>query len=417
LVAAVFGDKRLEEAEWSLDELAALADTAGADVLDRLVQRRDRPDPATYVGRGKAKEVVDAALALDAGMVIFDDELTPAQGRNLEELAGVNPLAEKGLKIIDRTGLILDIFAQHARSSEGKLQVELAQLDYRLPRLRGWGEVLSRLGGGIGTRRGPGESALEVERRAIVRRIQRVKDDIEELSRRRRLKRKARNRSGTTIVALVGYTNAGKSTLLSRLTDSKALIEDRLFSTLDPVTRRLALPAGRDALLTDTVGFVQKLPHQLVEAFKSTLEEVGEADLLLHIVDATRAPERQISAVQTVLKEIGVADKPSVIVMNKTDVLSAPELAALQARHPEAVFCSAAEQRGLVELLARVSEELSRLSIEVSLDVPFGRGDVVARLHQEAEVVKETYTEDGVHIVARLAPGLLGEVRPYLAHL
>ncbi len=369
------------------------------------------------MGRGKAKEVVDAALALDAGMVIFDDELTPAQGRNLEELAGVNPLAEKGLKIIDRTGLILDIFAQHARSAEGKLQVELAQLDYRLPRLRGWGEVLSRIGGGIGTRRGPGESALEVERRAIVRRIQRVKDDIEELSRRRRLKRKARNRSGTTIVALVGYTNAGKSTLLSKLTDSKALIEDRLFSTLDPVTRRLALPAGRDALLTDTVGFVQKLPHQLVEAFKSTLEEVGEADLLLHIVDATRAPERQISAVQTVLKEIGVADKPSVIVMNKTDVLSAPELATLQARHPEAVFCSAAEQRGLAELLARVSEELSRLSIEVSLDVPFGRGDVVARLHQEAEVVKETYTEDGVHIVARLAPGLLGEVRPYLAPL
>jgi GTPase len=381
------------------------------------MQRRDRPDPATYVGRGKAKEVVDAALALDAGMVIFDDELTPAQGRNLEELAGVNPLAEKGLKIIDRTGLILDIFAQHARSSEGKLQVELAQLDYRLPRLRGWGEVLSRIGGGIGTRRGPGESALEVERRAIVRRIQRVKDDIEELSRRRRLKRKARNRSGTTIVALVGYTNAGKSTLLSKLTDSKALIEDRLFSTLDPVTRRLALPAGRDALLTDTVGFVQKLPHQLVEAFKSTLEEVGEADLLLHIVDATRAPERQISAVQTVLKEIGLADKPSVIVMNKTDVLSAPELATLQTRHPEAVFCSAAEQRGLAELLARVSEELSRLSIEVSLDVPFGRGDVVARLHQEAEVVKETYTEDGVHIVARLAPGLLGEVRPYLAPL
>jgi len=417
LVAAVFGDKRLEEAEWSLDELAALADTAGADVLDRLVQRRERPDPATYVGRGKAKEVVDAALALDAGMVIFDDELTPAQGRNLEELAGVNPLAEKGLKIIDRTGLILDIFAQHARSSEGKLQVELAQLAYRLPRLRGWGEVLSRLGGGIGTRRGPGESALEVERRAIVRRIQRVKVDLETLSRTRRLKRKARNRSGTAIVALVGYTNSGKSTLLGRLTDSKVLIEDRLFSTLDPITRRLPLPGGRDALITDTVGFVQKLPHQLVEAFNSTLEEVGEADLLLHVVDATRAPERQISAVQMVLKEIGVADKPSVIVMNKIDLLRAPELAALQSRYPEAVFCSAARQRGLAELLGRMAEELSRLSIEVSLDVPFERGDVVARLHEEAEIVKETYTEDGVHIVVRLAPGLLGEVRPYLSEL
>ncbi|MDQ3660342.1 MAG: GTPase HflX [Actinomycetota bacterium] len=407
----------MEEAEWSLDELAALADTAGADVLDRMLQRRERPDPATYVGRGKAKEVVDAALALDAGMVIFDDELTPAQGRNLEELAGVNPLAEKGLKIIDRTGLILDIFAQHARSSEGKLQVELAQLDYRLPRLRGWGEVLSRLGGGIGTRRGPGESALEVERRAIVRRIQRVKDDIEALSRTRRLKRKARNRSGTAIVALVGYTNAGKSSLLSSLTGSRALVEDRLFSTLDPVTRRLALPAGRDALLTDTVGFVQKLPHQLVEAFKSTLEEVGEADLLLHIVDASRAPDRQISAVQMVLKEIGVAGKPSVIVMNKVDLLSSPELASLQSRHLDAVFCSASRKRGLNELVARVGEELSRLSIEVSLDVPFERGDVVARLHQEAEVVKETYTAEGVHIVARLAPGLLAEVRPYLARL
>ena len=386
-------------------------------MLDRLVQRRDRPDPATYVGRGKAKEVVDAALALDAGMVIFDDELTPAQGRNLEELAGVNPLAEKGLKIIDRTGLILDIFAQHARSSEGKLQVELAQLDYRLPRLRGWGEVLSRIGGGIGTRRGPGESALEVERRAIVRRIQRVKVDLETLSRTRRLKRKARNRSDTAIVALVGYTNAGKSTLLGALTDSKVLVEDRLFSTLDPITRRLPLPGGRDALITDTVGFVQKLPHQLVEAFNSTLEEVGEADLLLHIVDASRAPARQISAVEMVLKEIGVAEKPSVIVMNKIDLLPAPELAMLQARHPEAVFCSAARQRGQTDLLARVAEELSRLSIEVSLDVPFERGDVVARLHEEAEVVKETYTENGIHVVARLAPGLLGEVRPYLSQL
>jgi len=241
--------------------------------------------------------------------------------------------------------------------------------------------------------------------------------DLETLSRTRRLKRKARNRSDTAIVALVGYTNAGKSTLLGALTDSKVLVEDRLFSTLDPITRRLPLPGGRDALITDTVGFVQKLPHQLVEAFNSTLEEVGEADLLLHIVDASRAPGRQISAVEMVLKSIGVADKPSVIVMNKIDLLPAPELAMLQARHPEAVFCSAARQRGQTDLLARVAEELSRLSIEVSLDVPFERGDVVARLHEEAEVVKETYTENGVHVVVRLAPALLGEVRPYLAQL
>ena len=415
LVAAVFGDTSPEEAEWSLDELAALADTAGADVLDRLLQRRDRPDPATYVGKGKAREVVDAALALDAGMVIFDDELTPAQGRNLEELAGVNPLAEKGLKIIDRTGLILDIFAQHARSSEGKLQVELAQLDYRLPRLRGWGEVLSRLGGGIGTRRGPGESALEVERRAIVRRIQRVKVDLEELSKSRRLKRKARNRSGTPIAALVGYTNAGKSTVLSRLTDSNVLVEDRLFSTLDPVTRRLPLPAGRDVLITDTVGFVRKLPHQLVEAFNSTLEEVGEADLILHVVDASRAPERQIAAVEAVLQDIGVAEKPAVIVMNKIDLLSEEELSTLRWRYPQAVFCSAAQRRGLDELLVRVAEELSRLNLEVSLHVPFERGEIVARLHQEADVVEETYAEDGVHVVARLGPALLGDVRAFLS--
>ncbi|HEV3484526.1 MAG TPA: GTPase HflX, partial [Vicinamibacterales bacterium] len=297
MVGAAFGSTDLEEAEISLDELEALVDTAGAESLDRVVQRRDSPDPATYLGSGKAEEVVAIAATLGADMVVFDDELTPAQGRNLEEIAGVNPLAERGLKIIDRTGLILDIFAQHARSAEGKLQVELAQLNYRLPRLRGWGDVLSRLGGGIGTR-GPGETQLESERRAILRRIQRVKSDLQKLEKTRRLKRKQRTRTGVPVIALVGYTNAGKSTLLRRLTEAEVLVADQLFSTLDPTTRRIEVGPGRPALLTDTVGFVRKLPHQLVEAFASTLEEVTEASVLLHVVDAAGEPARQIAAVE-----------------------------------------------------------------------------------------------------------------------
>ena len=414
LVGALVGSQDPDEAEWSLDELQALADTAGADAVDRVVQRRDAPDPATYLGKGKANEIVEVAAALDADMLIFDDELTPAQGRNLEEIAGVNPLAERGLKIIDRTGLILDIFAQHARSAEGKLQVELAQLNYRLPRLRGWGDVLSRLGGGIGTR-GPGETQLEAERRAILRRIQRVKKDLDELAQARRLKRKRRKRSGVSIVALVGYTNAGKSTILRRLTDAGVLIEDRLFSTLDPTTRRLDLPFGRSALLTDTVGFVKKLPHQLVEAFNSTLEEVGEATLLLHVVDASQDPERQIAAVEAVLKEIDVIGRPTLVAMNKIDLLSEEELDKLKGRFPNAVFCSAAKGQGVDDLLERLSQELSRLKMEVTLEIPFDRGDVVARLHDEGEVVEETYSESGTRVVARVPAEWLDELSPYLA--
>lgn len=414
LVGALVGDQDQDEADWSLDELEALADTAGADAVDRVVQRRDSPDPATYLGKGKANEVVGVASALDADMLIFDDELTPAQGRNLEEIAGVNPLAERGLKIIDRTGLILDIFAQHARSAEGKLQVELAQLNYRLPRLRGWGDVLSRLGGGIGTR-GPGETQLEAERRAILRRIQRVKKDLTDLERARRLKRKARRRSGISVVALVGYTNAGKSTLLRTLTDAGVLIEDRLFSTLDPTTRRLQLPFGRSALLTDTVGFVKKLPHQLVEAFNSTLEEVGEATLLLHVVDASRDPERQISAVEGVLKEIGVTDRPTVLALNKSDLLSDVELDKLRGRFPEAVLCSATSAEGIEDLLERLSQELSRLKVEVTAEIPFDKGALVARLHEEGEVIEEDYSEAGTRVVARVPAEFLDDLAPYLA--
>lgn len=411
-MGAAFGGQSLEEAEFSLDELEALADTAGADSLDRLTQKRDSPDPATYLGKGKAEEVVGVAIALDADMVIFDDELTPAQGRNLEEVAGVNPLAERGLKIIDRTGLILDIFAQHARSAEGKLQVELAQLNYRLPRLRGWGDVLSRLGAGIGTR-GPGESALEAERRAILRRIQRVKKDLDELERTRRLKRKQRAKTGVPIVALVGYTNAGKSTLLRQLTDAEVLVQDKLFSTLDPTTRRLELQRNREVLLTDTVGFVRKLPHQLVEAFRSTLEEVGEAHLLLHLVDASRDPNRQIDAVRKVLKDLEFAERPVIRVFNKIDLLDGPELEKLQGRFPDAAFISAQADQGLEALLHRLEAELAKLRVETTLDIPFERGDVVSRVHEQGDVLEETYGETGTHIVARLPRESLGEFRGF----
>ena len=413
LVGAIFGSTSIDQAEWSLEELEALANTAGADTVERTMQRRNSPDAATYLGKGKAKEIAGVAGALDADMLIFDDELTPAQGRNLEDIAGVNPLAERGLKIIDRTGLILDIFAQHARSAEGKLQVELAQLNYRLPRLRGWGDVLSRLGGGIGTR-GPGETALEAERRAILRRIQRVKKDLTDLERTRRIKRAQRKRSGVPVVALVGYTNAGKSTLLRNLTDAEVLVQDQLFSTLDPITRRLELPFGRDALLTDTVGFVRKLPHQLVEAFQSTLEEVGEATLLLHVVDASRDPERQLDAVNTVLGGLGVIDKPALIFMNKVDLLSDVERDKIQGRWPEAVFGSAVNGQGIAELLERISIELSKLKVEVELSIPFDKGELVARVHDEGEVLHESYTESGTHLIARIGRESLPVFRDYL---
>ena len=414
MVSAVVGDQDSEEAEWSLDELEALADTAGAEPVDRITQRRDSPDPATYLGKGKAKEVVDVANALDADLLIFDDELTPAQGRNLEELAGVNPLAERGLKIVDRTGLILDIFAQHARSAEGKLQVELAQLNYRLPRLRGWGDVLSRLGGGIGTR-GPGETQLESERRAILRRIQRVKKDLDSLEKTRRLKRKRRSRSGAEVIALVGYTNAGKSTLLKALTDAGVLIEDRLFSTVDPTTRRLDLPVGQEVLLTDTVGFVRKLPHQLVEAFHSTLEEVGEASMLLHVVDGSRDPERQIDAVNSVLKGLGVVDRPTLLALNKIDLIEEVEIDKLVGRFPDAALVSAKTGLGLPDLLDKLTVELTKLQVEVSLQIPFDRGDVVARLHDEGEVLAESYTENGTEVTVRVPRDALRSLREFLA--
>ena len=394
------------QAEASLDELARLADTAGAEVIERVLHRRDTPDPATFIGKGKAQEVRDIVRASHADTVIVDEELSPAQLRNLEELFGI--------KVLDRTALIIDIFAQHAHSSEGKAQVELAQLNYFLPRLRGWGESMSRLGGGIGTR-GPGETKLEVDRRRIKKRISKLRDDIEDLEKTRTTKRQGRVRSGVSSVALVGYTNAGKSTLLNRLTSAGVLVEDKLFSTLDPTTRRLELPDGRPAVFTDTVGFVRKLPHMLVEAFKSTLEEAIRADFLVHIVDGAEPdPESEYNAVRDVLGEIGAATVPELIVVNKIDALSEVGLARIRRRFPEAVFISALTGEGVDAMLDKVATSIPHPEFEVDLLVPYDRGDVVAGLHADGAVLREEYDEVGTRLRARLREDQLAKLDRYL---
>jgi GTP-binding protein HflX len=384
-------------AEASLEELRRLADTAGAEVVDATLHRRDKPDPATFIGKGKAQEVRDIVRASGADTVILDEELSPAQLRNLEEIVGC--------KVIDRTALIIDIFAQHAHSSEGKAQVELAQLNYLLPRLRGWGESMSRLGGGIGTR-GPGETKIEVDRRRIKRRIAKLRDQIRDLERTRETKRRERVRSRVPSVAVVGYTNAGKSTLLNRLTHAGVLVEDRLFSTLDPTTRRLVLPDGRPCVVTDTVGFVRKLPHALVEAFKSTLEEAVRADLIVHLVDGSdrseSGPDGQYVAVRDVLGEIGAATVAELVAINKIDALSEVELARLRRRFGDVAFCSALTGEGLDDLLARITASIPRPEVEIDLLVPYDRGDVVAGLHAAGAVLSESYAESGTRLRARV---------------
>jgi GTP-binding protein HflX len=393
LVGVAIPPTSVETAERSLDELAALVDTAGADEAERVLQRRDTPDPATFVGRGKAEELRAISETVDADTVVFDDELSPAQSRNLEKILGRTA--------IDRTAVILDIFAQHAHTQEGKAQVELAQLRYRLPRLRGRGKALSQQAGGIGTR-GPGETQLEVDRRRLVRRATKLESDLRELTQNRRTQRKARTRSRLRTIALVGYTNAGKSTLLNRLTKSEVLVEDRLFATVDPTTRRLDLPGGERVLVSDTVGFVRKLPHQLVEAFRSTLEEVAEADLLVHVVDAAAPdPEAQMEAVRTVLAEIGAERVPELVAFNKADV-AGTEAKRLLDRHPGSVLVSARTGDGGDDLLAAVGERLQALSRVVELAVPYQRGDVVAALHRHGEVVSEEHGAHATRLRVRL---------------
>jgi GTP-binding protein HflX len=393
LVGTGFGARSAAAAEMSLSELGLLADTAGAEPVESILQRRDRPDPATYVGRGKAEELREVADALDVDVVVFDDELSPAQQRNLEKLLGRD--------VVDRVALILDIFAQHATSQEGMVQVELAQLRYRLPRLRGRGAELSQQAGGIGTR-GPGETQLEVDRRRLQRRITKLEGDLKRLAKTRSTQRKARRRRGLQRVAVVGYTNAGKSTLLNRLAQADVLVEDRLFSTLDPTTRRLDLPGGETVLCSDTVGFVRRLPHQLVEAFRSTLEEVTEADLLVHLVDAT-APdaEAQIDAVHDVLREIGADEIPELLVVNKIDAVN-PARVRDVSPSPDTVTVSARTGEGIDRLLTAIGDQLRALSAVTELEVPYDRGDVLAALHRDGEVLVEVHGDRGTRVRARL---------------
>ena len=394
LVGVQLAERTADEVDANLDELERLVDTAGADSVERIVQRRDAPDPATFVGRGKADEILDASLEHDADTVVFDDELSPAQQFNLERILKRTAL--------DRTAVILDIFAQNATTLEGKAQVELAQLRYRLPRLRGRGRQLSQQAGGIGTR-GPGETKLEVDRRRIQQRLARLEKDLRGLRRTRLNQRKSRRRSRYHTVAIVGYTNAGKSTLLRRLTGANVLVEDRLFATLDATTRRLQLPGGETVLVTDTVGFIKKLPTSLVEAFMSTLEEVAEADLLVHLVDASAAePEMHIDVVRSVLREIGAGDVDELIAFNKCDDADDGTVRQLLERYEGSHAISAGSGDGVEDLLLAVGDRLRHLTEVTELRIPYSRGDALAAVHREGEVLSETHDDEGVVIHARL---------------
>ena len=398
------------DAEVSLRELAALAETAGSEVLDGLLQRRAHPDPGTYLGSGKAVELAELVAACGADTVIVDGELAPSQRRALEDVVKV--------KVVDRTAVILDIFAQHAKSREGKAQVELAQLEYLLPRLRGWGDSMSRQAGGrvaggagIGSR-GPGETKIELDRRRIRTRMARLRREIHAMAPARATKRASRRRNAVPSVAIVGYTNAGKSSLLNRLTGAGVLVENALFATLDPTVRRAETPDGRVYTLTDTVGFVRSLPHQLVEAFRSTLEEVAEADLLLHVVDAAHSdPEGQIRAVRAVLADIaGALDVPELVVLNKADLADADALAGLRARHPGAVVVSARSGLGLDALREVVADRLPRPGVPVDVVIPYGRGDLVSRVHLHGELESAEHVPEGTALRARVDEALAAEL-------
>lgn len=403
----------------ALDELAALVDTAGGVVVERVIQKRDQPDSATFIGGGKAAEIRDLVKVVGADAVIFDDDLAPAQQRNLEERIKQ--------KVLDRTIVILDIFAQHATSAEGRAQVELAQLGYLLPRLRGWGTALSRQAGGraaggvgIGGR-GPGETQLEVDRRRIMRRVTKLRRELKDHERIRRTKSRERERSGMPTAALVGYTNAGKSSLLNALTDAGVLVEDQLFATLDTTVRRLELAEGRDVLVSDTVGFVRKLPHGLVEAFKSTLEESTSSDLLLHVVDASHPEaEAQVLAVHEVLKEIDADDVPEQLVLNKVDRADRGEAELLMKRLAahvghDPVLVSAHTGEGIEELREVLIERLPGKRLEIRARVPVARGDLVALAHAHGEVTHEKWHPDVVELEANVDENTAIELRPFLA--
>jgi GTP-binding protein HflX len=390
----------VHDAENSLKELRALAETAGSQVMDGLIQRRDRPDPSTFIGSGKVVELRQAVVATGADTVVCDGELSPAQLRSLESKVKV--------KVIDRTALILDIFAQHAKSREGKAQVELAQMTYLLPRLRGWGDSLSRQAGGIGGR-GPGETKIETDRRRINDKMAKIRKEIKEMKVARDTKRQERTRFNIPSVAIAGYTNAGKSSLMNRLTNAGVLVENALFATLDPTTRQTKTPDGRIYTLSDTVGFVRHLPHQLVEAFKSTLEEVAAADLIVHVIDGSHPdPMEQIRAVRKVINEVGGGDIPEIIAINKADIAAPEVMMQLLRAEPNSFAFSARTGFGLDTLLKAIETNLPRPRVEVRTTIPFNRGDLVSAIHDRGEIMSEEYSEHGTTIHA-MVDGSLAE--------
>jgi len=380
------------QAENSMKELAALAETAGSQVMEGFIQRRDRADPSTFIGSGKVQEVRQAVIATGADTVVCDGELSPAQLRSLESKLKV--------KVIDRTALILDIFAQHAKSREGKAQVELAQMSYMLPRLRGWGDSLSRQAGGIGGR-GPGETKIETDRRRINDKMAKLRKEIKEMKVARDTKRHERTKNNIPAVAIAGYTNAGKSSLMNRITGAGVLVENALFATLDPTVRRVTASDGRVYTLADTVGFVRHLPHQLVEAFKSTLEEVGGADLIVHVVDGSDPdPRGQITAVRQVINELGGGDIPEIIAINKADVAAPEILMQILREESQAFAISARTGFGMATLLKAIETSLPRPRVEIRITIPFSRGDLVSAIHNRGEILSENYSEDGTIIHA-----------------
>jgi GTP-binding protein HflX len=412
VLVGVWTEGSVADAENSMAELALLAETAGSEVLEAIYQRRQSPDPATYVGRGKVDAIREIVEATGADTVICDGELAPSQLRNLEDRLKV--------KVVDRTALILDIFAQHAKSREGQAQVELAQLNYMKQRLRGWGGNLSRQvggrvagGAGIGGR-GPGETKIETDRRRINTKIAKLNRELREMKGTRDTKRQERRRHKIPAVSIAGYTNAGKSSLLNRLTDAGVLVEDSLFATLDPTTRRTTTADGRVYTMSDTVGFVRHLPHQLVEAFRSTLEDVADADLILHVVDGSHPdPEGQLSAVREVFAEIGASQVPEIVVINKADAADPLVLARLRQKEPHSVVVSARTGEGIAEALAVVEGELPRPSVEFKALLPYERGDLINRLHQQGEIDSMEHTADGTVVVGRANEDLAGELASY----
>ncbi|MEU2420636.1 GTPase HflX [Streptomyces sp. NPDC007851] len=409
VLVGVWTSGTAQDADNSLAELAALAETAGALVLDGVIQRRDKPDAATYIGSGKALELRDMVLESGADTVICDGELSPGQLIQLEDVVKV--------KVIDRTALILDIFAQHAKSREGKAQVALAQMQYMLPRLRGWGQSLSRqMGGGRGglATRGPGETKIETDRRRIREKMAKMRREIADMKTGREIKRQERRRNKVPSVAIAGYTNAGKSSLLNRLTGAGVLVENALFATLDPTVRRAETPGGRLYTLADTVGFVRHLPHHLVEAFRSTMEEVGDSDLILHVVDGSHpAPEEQLAAVREVIREVGATDVPEIVVINKADAADPLVLQRLLRVEKRSIAVSARTGQGIDELLALLDNDLPRPSVEIEALVPYTHGKLVARAHNEGEILSEEHTAEGTLLKVRVHEELAAELAPY----